>query len=233
MKRPAQLHPSSPGFTLVEILVALALTVVVTALIFTTLAVTQRTRRSQSERVVCRVLAENALAQLARDLERAFVFPKNDATAFALQTGATASNAVLELAFARAALLPGESDLRWSEIARMSYRLTEAGPTHFALTCTSQPVAGPGALAPAVTNAVFQPLDSFSVLLFDGKEWKDTWVGSGTSTNGAPRAARLTLTVSRGQARHTATTEVIIPISLKFDPPKKEKVPGKDISEIH
>ena len=234
MKRLAQLtRTRRAGFTLVEILVALALAMVVTALILSTLAITQRTRRSQADRVACRTLAEQALGQLARDLERTFVFPKNEATAFKLQRGAAASNAVLELAFARTAPLPGEGALRWAEVARMTYRLTETGPTQLVLTCTSQPVSGPAALEPAATNALFQPLESCDVLLFDGKEWKDQWSGGGSSTNAAPLAARLTVVAARGNAHHRATTEIIIPISQKFAPPKKDKVSGKDISEIH
>ena len=231
------MHPAlSPlrraGYTLVELLVALALAVMVTALILSTLAVTHRTRRSQAERVACRVLAEGALGQLARDLERAFLLPKTDATAFGLVRGAAASNAVLELAFARVAPLPGEDDLRWAEVARVAYRLTETDATHCELTCSSQSLAGPAALQPPVTNAVFSKLTSCDVLLFDGKEWKDSWTGKGTSTNGAPRAARVTVIAERGRARHVATAEIIIPIGQKFEPPKKDKVQGKDISEI-
>jgi type II secretion system protein J len=233
VKHPAQSPTRRAGFTLVELLVALALAVVVTALVLATLAITNRTRRSQADRVACRALADRALGQLARDLERAFVFPKNDATAFTLSRGAAASNAVLELAFARMAPLPGEDHLRWAEVARVAYRLTEAGPTNFALTCTTQPLAGPAALQPVTTNAVFQGLEAFDVALFDGKLWKDTWIGSGASTNGAPRAARITLAAQRGLAQHAATAEVIIPVGLKFEPPKKDKVQGKNISEIH
>ena len=232
MKRPAQSSARRAGFTLVELLVALALAVVVTALILTTLAITNRTRRSQADRVACRTLTERALGLLANDLERTFLFPKQDATAFELGRGAVASNAALELAFARVAPLPGESDLRWAEVARVVYRLTESDTTNFTLTCTSQPLAGPAALQPPATNAVFPRLESFDVLLFDGKLWKDRWTGKGTSTNGAPRAARVSITARQGNARHVATAEIIIPISLKFEPPQKDKVPGKDISEI-
>ncbi len=232
MKRPAQSSTRRAGFTLVELLVALALAAVVTALILTTLAITNRTRRSQADRVACRALTEQALGLLARDLERTFLFPKQDATAFELGRGAAASNAALELAFARVAPLPGESDLRWAEVARVVYRLTESDTTNFTLTCTSQPLAGPAALQPPATNAVFPRLESFDVLLFDGKVWKDSWTGKGTATNGAPRAARVSLTARQGNARHVSTAEIIIPISLKFEPPKKDKVPGKDISEI-
>lgn len=229
---PAPLPLRRAGFTLVELLVALALAAMVTVLILSTLAVTYRTRRSQADRVACRALAEGALGQLARDLERTFIFPKTDATAFELARGAAASNAVLELAFARVAPMPGEEDLRWAEVARVVYRLTETDMTHCELTCTSQSLAGPAALQPPVTNAVFAKLASCDVLLFDGKEWKDSWIGKGTSTNGAPRAARVTVTAERGRARHVATAEIIVPISLKFEPPKKTHVQGKDISEI-
>lgn len=232
MKRPAQPPARRTGFTLVELLVALALAVVVTVLILATLAITQRTRRSQADRVACRALTDRALGQLARDLERAFVFPKNDTTAFELARGAAASNAVLELAFASVAPLPGESDLRWAEVARVAYRLTATDATHFELTCTRRPLVGPAALQPPATNAVIPNLENFDVLLFDGKVWQDHWTGSGTSTNGAPRAARLTLAAQRGDTHHAVTAEIIIPIGQKFEPPKKSTVPGKDISEI-
>lgn len=232
MKRPAQSSLRRAGFTLVELLVALALAVIITALALTMLALTNSARRGQFERAACRTEATRPVQQLARDLERTFIFPKNEDTAFKLARGAAASNAVLELAFARTAAETGESDLRWARVERVAYRLVEANMTNFTLVATSRMLAGPAALQPPVTNALFPQLESFELLLSDGKEWKDNWANGSDSTNGAPRAARISVTVRRGGARHTATTEVIIPISMKFEPPKKDKVQGKDISEI-
>ena len=232
MKRSAQLPPRRAGFTLVELLVALALAVVITALALTMLAITNQARRGQAERAACRTDTTRPLQQLARDLERAFLYPKNEDTAFKLVRGTAASNAVLELAFARTAAATGETDLRWAQVERVSYRLTEVDMTNFTLVGAGRVLVGPAALQPPVTNAVFQNLETFDVLLYDGKEWKDNWAGGGTATNGAPSAARITVTARRGSARHTSTAEVIIPVSMKFEPPKKDKVQGKDISEI-
>lgn len=232
MKPPAQSPPRRAGFTLVELLVALALAVVISGLILTTLALVNQSRRSQATRAACREATQRAFQQLANDLERTFLFPKSDDTAFRLARGEAASNAVWELSFARTAAAAGEGDQRWAEVARVTYRLVEEGLTNCTLTCASRTLTGPAAFQPPVTNAVFQGLESCDVLLFDGKDWKNTWTGGGSSTNAAPRAARITLVASRGVARHTATAEVMIPISLKFEPPKKDKVQGKDISEI-
>lgn len=232
MKPPVQSRFRRAGFTLVELLVALALAVVITGLILTTVAITQQARRAQAARAGCRGETSLVLQQLANDLERTFLFPKSDDTAFKLVRGAAASNAVFELTFARTAVAPGESDLRWAEVACVTYRLTEENITNLTLTCTSRALAGPAAFQPPVTNATFPGLENFEVLLFDGKDWKDTWTGGGSSTNAAPRAARITVAAQRGTARHAATAEVMIPISLKFEPPKKDKVQGKDISEI-
>ncbi|MCX7007542.1 MAG: prepilin-type N-terminal cleavage/methylation domain-containing protein [Kiritimatiellaeota bacterium] len=232
MKRPTQSPLRRAGFTLVELLVALALAVVITALVLTMLAITNAARRGQAERAACLADATRPLQQLARDLERTFLYPKNEDTAFKMARGTATSNAVLELAFARTAAVTGETDLRWAQVERVSYRLVEADVTNFTLVCTSHVLVGPAALQPPVTNAVFQGLENFDVLLYDGKDWKDNWTGGSNATNGAPSAARITVTARRGGARHTATAEVIIPVSMKFEPPKKDKVSGKDISEI-
>lgn len=232
MKRTAQfLRHRRTGFTLVELLVALSLAVVVTALILATFTSVNVARRGQAERAACLSTAQRVLQQVADDLERAFVFKADKATTFNLVRGVAASNAVLELAFARVASLPGEDDLRWAAAARVSYRLVEADRSNLTLYCLSQPLAGPGALQPTTTNQVFQGLENFDVLLFDGKDWKDTWVlEKSNSTNTVPRVARLAVTARRGAVRQTIVTDVIIPIGTKFAPPKKEK--GKDISKI-
>ncbi len=232
MKPAAQPLPRPAGFTLVELLVALALAVVISGLILTTLALANQTRRSHAGRAACRAATGRVLQQLANDLERTFLFPKNEDTAFQLTRGAAASNAVWELSFARTAAAAGASDLRWAEVARVTYRLVEENLTNLTLTCASRPLAGPAAFQPPVTNAVFAGLEQCEVRLFDGQQWQDTWIGGGGSTNGAPRAARLTVAAQRGSARHVATTEVLLPISLKFEPPKRDKVQGKNISEI-
>jgi type II secretory pathway component PulJ len=208
---------------LVELLVALALAVVITALILAAFTTVQTVRRGQADRAACRDITSRLLQQVANDLERTFVFPQDTNTLFKLGRGAATSNAVLELAFARVAAIPGADDLRWAEAARLTYRLEEADRSNRTLYVLSQPLAGPGALQPPTTNHCFQGLENFDVLLFDGEKWKDDWSGTDNPTNAAPHAARLTATARCGTARHTATTEVIIPISLRFEPPQQKK----------
>ena len=232
MKRIAQTPPRHSGFTLVELLVALSLAVVVTALILAAFLTLNTVQRGQIERAACLDTTRLLLRQVADDLERTFVFPKDKATTFKLVRGAAASNAVFELAFVRAAARPGEDDLRWADVDRLTYRLVEADRSNLTLCCLSQPLVGPGALLPAATNHLFQGLENFDVLLFDGKEWKDTWsVQEANATNAVPHAARLTITARHGGTSHTVTTEVMIPISMRFEPPKQEK--GKNIRDIH
>lgn len=230
MKQRRQSPRCPSGFTLVELLVALSLAVVVTALMLATFATVQKIRRSQAERADCLNTASRLLQQVANDLERTFVFTSDKATTFQLARGVAASNAALELAFARTASTRGEDDLRWAEAARLTYRLEEAGRSNFALCCLSQPLAGPAALQPPQTNQWFQGLENFDVLLYDGKEWKDVWTGNESASNAAPQAARLMITTHRGTARHSVTSEVIIPVSMRFDPPKQEK--SKTIRDI-
>ena len=232
MKGFAQSSSRGTGFTLVELLVALALAVVITGLVFVMLGIVNTARRGQSARALCRDTVGRVLQQVAGNLERAFVFSQDEATPFQLARGAAASNAVLELSFARTAPLPGETNLCWAEVSRLTYRLVENDLSNNTLYCLSRPLAGPGAIQPAVTNQIYQGLENFAVQLFDGKDWQDDWGGgtAGKSTNAIPRAARLTITVQRGAARYSNTTEVIIPIGMKFEPPKQTK--GKDIRDI-
>ena len=209
---------------------ALSLAVVVTALILASFTTVQTVRRGQADRAACLDTTSRLLQQLANDLERTFIFAPDTNTAFRLARGAAASNAVLELAFARAAAPSSEDDLRWADVARLTYRLEEIALSNLTLYCLSQPLVGPGALQPPTTNQWFQGLENFDLQLFDGEEWKDSWTGANNSTNPVPHAVRLMVTARRGTARHTATTEVIVPISIRFEPPKQAK--SKTIRDI-
>lgn len=230
MKCRTQSLPRRAAFTLVELLVALSLAVVITALILATFAIINTARRGQAERAVCQDTAGRLLEQLARDLEGTFLFPKDKATDFRLCRGVAASNAVLELAFARVSAAPGEPDLRWATVARVTYRLVEADSSNLTLYCLSRLLAGPGAIQPPVTNHIFEGLESFDIHLYDGTEWKEEWATGNKTSNAVPQAARLTVTLQRGTARHTVTEDVIIPVGAKFKPPKSDK--GKNIRDI-
>ena len=218
------------AFTLVELLVALSLAVVITALILATFTIVTTAHRGQTERAICRNTAGRLLQQLARDLERTFVFPKDESTDFRLARGAAASNAVFELVFTRLAPHPGEKDLRWAEAAQMTYRLLETDPSNLTLYCLSRLLAGPAAIQPSTTNQIFRELEYLDVQLYDGTDWKNEWKGGSKSTNAVPRAARITLTTHHGAARYTVNEDVIIPAGAKFERPKEEK--GKNIRDI-
>jgi len=194
------------AFTLIELLVALSLAVALGAVLLSTYALVTTVYRSQAQR---------ALGRLTDDLERTFVVASDTQTLFRLQTPPAITNALWELSFCRTAAAPGATEPPWAVVDRVTYRCVEEQPGRRELVCTSQPLAGPGAWQPPVTNDVITGLEEVVLRCYDGEHWQAQWPAP-DHTNAVPRAMRLEVAALRAGHRASAAADVIIPVGNRI-----------------
>jgi type II secretion system protein J len=217
--------PEAHAFTLIEVLVALSLAAMLSALLLAAYALVTTVQRGQAGRQTPNETAQRALGRLADDLERTIVVANDTQTVFRLLTGAAASNALWDLSFCRCAAEPGAPEVPWAEVDRVTYRLVEDEVTNRLLVCASRPLAGPGALQPARTNDLIPGLEQLDLQLFDGQRWQDHWPVTGQTSN-VPRAARVEVTALRGGIRARSSAEVFIPVGNRIESRTKTNRPS-------
>ena len=192
------------GMTLIELILAIAIAALVITLVFSVYRTVSVTLQGQDERRRGADAAADAIQRIARDIACTFA-PKSDAAcAFSLEKGSAS-----RLSFCTAVVPEGETDLRWSEVHRVSYGLGTGSEDAAVLFREHQPLAGPGAFAPPVTNRLANNVESFRVSVYDGSEWNDEW-SSGAAA--CPLAARIELTARYGSGTKTFQTEILIPV---------------------
>lgn len=200
--------PLRDGMTLIELLLAIAIASLVITLVFSVYRTVSTTMQGQDDRRRGADAASDAVQRIAHDLACTFA-PKSDAACeFTLEKGAS-TPAASQLSFCTAVMPEGETDLRWFELHRVAYRVGADSENAMALFRENQPLAGPGAFAPPVTNTLAGNVESFRISVYDGSEWKDEW----SSAEGTcPRAARIELIAKYGSGTKTFQTEVLIPV---------------------
>ena len=193
--------------TLIELILAIAIASLVITLVFSVYHTVSVTMQGQEERRRGADAAADAVQQIARDLACTFA-PKSDRGVQVHPREGRLGSTVSQLSFCTAVMPEGETDLRWFELHRVAYRVGIDAKDAVVLFRENQPLAGPGAFAPPVTNVLAGDVESFRVSVYDGSEWKDEW-SSGDAA--CPRAARIELTARYGSGTKTFQTEVLIP----------------------
>ena len=199
--------PHRSGMTLIELILAIAIASLVISLVLTVYRTVSVTMLGQEERRRGADAVADAVERIARDLVCTFAPKSDNSCLFVLDRGAPASKSP-HLSFCAAVVPEGETDLRWFDLHRVTYRVDVEGGSAPVLLRESRPLSGPGALAPAVTNVLAREVESFRVFAYDGTEWKDDWP---PGLAGCPRAARVELTARHGSGTKTFQTEVLIP----------------------
>lgn len=196
----------SPGFTLVELLLSVAIAAVVVALLASLFASTARTVEGQEARTKDAPAAMDVLDRLRDDIGRAF-FPEQDDACVPVLVAEP-----LSFSFCTVRPPRDATDWRWSETWHVEYR-TEPDPaaSGLRLVCVESPATGPGSEHP-VTNTVIGAIDRVAVELFDGAEWRTAWPPEGKPVR--PAAARIQLVAGRFKGQQAWTTEVLIPAGL-------------------
>ena len=193
---------------LIELILAIAIAALVITLVFSVYRTVSVTMQGQDERRRGADAASDAVQRIARDLACTFAPKSDEACKFTLEKGSSAP-AASQVSFCTAVLPEGETDLRWFELHRVAYRVGTDSKDAVVLFRENQPLAGPGAFAPPVTNVLACDVESFRVSVYDGSEWNDEWTSGDAA---CPRAARIELTTRYGSGTKTFQTEVLIPV---------------------
>ena len=196
------------GMTLIELILAIAIASLVITLVFSVYRTVSVTMQGQDERRRGADAASEAVQRIARDLACTFAPKSDEACKFTLEKGASATTAS-QLSFCTAVMPEGETDLRWFDLHHVAYRIGNDSKNAVVLFRENQPLSGPGAFAPPVTNVLARDVESFRVSLYNGSEWSDEWPAGEAA---CPRAARIELTARYGSGTKTFQTEVLIPV---------------------
>ena len=210
MSRHAGTAPRPPhrfGMTLIELLLAIAIASLVITLVFSVYRTVSATMQGQDERRRGADAASDAVQRMARDLACTFAPKSDEACKFTVEKISSAP-AASRLSFCTAVMPEGETDLRWFELHRVAYRVGTGSKDAIVLFRENQPLAGPSAFTPPVTNVLASDVESFHVSVYDGAEWKDEWSSGGVA---CPRAARIELTAKYGSGTKSFQTEILIP----------------------
>lgn len=194
------------GWTLIEALVAVALTAVLASVVASTSFAVHRILRDRERRAAQGVAVRAGLLRLAADLERACEPP--DGTAFTLNDPST-DPAELDLQFYAYLPVPGESDLRWAHIRELRV-LTIPRETGDGLRWLriERPTTGPEALAGGRTSEIPGRVEALLVEVSDGTNWVSAWPApEGASL---PAAARARLAYRGATGMVTAGVETVI-----------------------
>ena len=194
--------------TLIELILAIAIASLVITLVFSVYHTVSVTMQGQDARRRGADAASDAVQRIARDIACTFAPKSDEACKFILEKGKSAP-ALSQLSFCTAVMPEGETDMRWFELHRVAYRVGTDARDAVVLFRENQPLAGPGAFAPPVTNVLASGVESFRISVYDGTEWKDEW---SSENSVCPHAARIELTARYGSGTKTFQTEVLIPV---------------------
>ena len=194
--------------TLLELILAIAIASFVITMVFSLYYTVLVTMRGQEERRGGVDAAADAVQQIARDLACAFASPSDEALQFILKKDGEETS-VSQLSFCSAVMPQGETDLRWFELHRITYRVGMDPKNASVLFRENRPLTGPGAFASPSTNALKGNVESLHVFVHDGLGWKDEWASTGDAP--CPRAARIEMTARYGSGTKTFQTEILIP----------------------
>lgn len=206
------------AYTLIEILLALTIAALTALLIFSLYHITARMLGDRENRLDGETAAVRALERLSRDLAGSLHAEMYDACAFDLSVAGHPVPASSLVSFCTTVRTdPQNEDLRWYEVHHVTYHLDESKRNGYRLVRVHQPLVGPGALSPPVTNTLAERIGKFEIAILHNEEWATQWRAEDKAS--WPRAARIVME-SVPQRRETRyfQTEVLIPAGLKIKP---------------
>lgn len=183
---------SSQGFTLLEVLLALAVAVLVITLAGSLYYTAARTVAGQENRNRGRHAAIRALERLTHDFTSALPHVRDGDCAFELGRSPDAPD-MAACRFCRTRVPGEETDAQWYEVREITLHVTADAqrPDRWNLVRVSRAREGEAAMAPAVTNILLHGITDFQLSLRDKKTWRDNW--GEKAPKGTPSAARIEL----------------------------------------
>lgn len=204
---------SRTGFTLLETMLSIAISVVVVALVYSVYHSVTKTLEGQQSRQNGPERATEALHVIRDDLSRAFA-PEGD-KACKFQLGGPSETSTAVLSFCTLRRNEQERDLRWVSVVHVEYTAID-GPEGLSLIAAERVQAGPQALKPPSTNVVLESIASFSAQAWNTEEWVELWPERDDNENEqVPRAIRLQLSMATSPDIEMET-EVWIPIAQSY-----------------
>jgi prepilin-type N-terminal cleavage/methylation domain-containing protein len=221
---PRRRNPPRNGLTLIELLIAIAITVLLVGVVGLIYGAALNTLRHQALGRAALQPAADALATLQRDLVGALAPQDGSNAAFALVPGGAAGPGSFSLHFFTTRPGAGSNDWRAYGIHEVAYALeAEAVTGCYALVRLARPfrttaplfnaaAATAGGSPPAVSGAevIARSLAGLELLVSDGENWTNTWTG-GAADNALPRAARITLQLAPPAGTRRLSSETLIP----------------------
>lgn len=211
----------SRGFTLVEILVALAVGTLVVLVVFSVYHATSSSimavesgRRSSRD-------AATAIDLVGRDLACAIDLPFAGSVSFMLDPGMPGAMPSPSLFFHTVEVsTPDEASVVFKAF-RVSYAVKpsdeDAPGSPCVLARESQRIMEDGTLCAAEVREIVHDVAGLAISVSDGRKWLDKWPVEGGGS--MPSGARIGLSYRTGNSVRTLESSVIIPAGMKFAPP--------------
>lgn len=184
-----------PAFTLLEILVAIALMDMIALSLYSSLYITSRAKRSVTEAIRPYQNLTPVFSELRRDLQAALQPNGVLAGGFvgeSLTVGQNQDGDILE--FCSASWWPHEGQIA-GNVVRVSYELTadEDLQENVLVRNTTVNLLSSRTVEESRSEVIGRRIRSFNLRYFDGYSWLDTW-DSTTADNTLPMAVEITLT---------------------------------------
>lgn len=186
------LNSFSRGFTLLEVLIALALLAILSGALYGTFFSLTRGRDAASNSMEGRRELRGTLDMLRRELSAAFYNRGNKRLHFVVEDRDVFGKPASTLAFTTVAP-PRSDDLRSSDVVEVKYRAADR-ERRLTLTRQAKDVYLTGEALP---YPQMEELEGFLVECFDGGKWVRSW--DTTLNPGLPKAVKVTLIIKEGE----------------------------------
>lgn len=190
------------GFTLIEVLLAVAIAAVVAALAWSLLSSTTRAVERETLQARGPAAAAQAVEQMREDLTRLFLPAGDSACALGLRANGSEP---FRLEFCAMDAVGQTSELVWAESRRIEYVVVPTDGGVEALLRITERMAGD---VGRETNVVLRPCAAARVELSNGSEWFAQWPAP--EGESIPRLARISLQAHREEP--AAAAEFWLPV---------------------
>lgn len=217
LEQPDARHGQRAGVTLLELLLAIAITLLLSILLYSVYHTISQTRRSQTDYHRQFDPVGFALVTLNDDLTATFFFKDDDACALELEVAPVDGKEFSSLRFCTKTPAAFSSDPSWAQTLRTTYRVaSRPGEGDPALVREQEPLVGPtGGIQGPSTNQLVDGVSRFVAEIYDGENWVTTWPPA-EETDRNPVAARITLQTTA--LEDPILTEVYIPAGDRIEP---------------
>lgn len=210
---------SDAGFTLIELIVSLAIAVVVIMLAYSIYHTLISTLRGQERRSQGPDEITWGLQSLTEDLTRLIPVRNPESCGFNLTVDNQAPLLSVECSFCTMVPREDVEGARWADVVHIRYTVSVEGK-QAVLVREARPISGPAALEPPTRSVLIQGLTGFRMEIYDGQSWLTTWVAGPESV--WPESARIGILHPLNDSTNWVEKTLVIPAGRVIKS-KKEK----------